>query len=61
MLFRSTQASVSESLKKATNLTPDVVRSTINTAILKPVVSGKADAAAATALKEAPAACMKAR
>ena len=52
-VVKATQASVSESLKKATNLTPDVVRSTINTAILKPVVSGKADAAAATALKEA--------
>ena len=52
-VVKATQASVSESLKKATNLTPDVVRSTINTAILKPVVSGKADAAQATALKEA--------
>ncbi|MBO5684946.1 MAG: SLC13/DASS family transporter [Akkermansia sp.] len=52
-VVKATQASVSESLKKASNLTPDVVRSTINTAILKPVVSGKADAAAATALKEA--------
>ncbi len=52
-VVKATQASVSESLKKAANLTPDVVRSTINTAILKPVVSGKADAAAATALKEA--------
>ena len=52
-VVKATQASVAESLKKATNLTPDVVRSTINTAILKPVVSGKADAAAATALKEA--------
>ena len=52
-VVKATQASVAESLKKATNLTPDVVRSTINTAILKPVVNGKADAAAATALKEA--------
>ena len=52
-VVKATQASVSESLKKASNLTPDVVRSTINTAILKPVVSGKADAAQATALKEA--------
>ena len=52
-VVKATQASVAESLKKASNLTPDVVRSTINTAILKPVVSGKADAAAATALKEA--------
>ncbi len=52
-VVKATQASVSESLKKATNLTPDVVRSTINTAILKPVVSGKADAAQATALKDA--------
>ena len=52
-VVKATQASVSESLKKAANLTPDVVRSTINTAILKPVVSGKADAAQATALKEA--------
>ena len=52
-VVKATQSSVSESLKKATNLTPDVVRSTINTAILKPVVSGKADAAQATALKEA--------
>ena len=52
-VVKATEASVAESLKKATNLTPDVVRSTINTAILKPVVSGKADAAAATALKEA--------
>ena len=52
-VVKATQASVVESLKKASNLTPDVVRSTINTAILKPVVSGKADAAAATALKEA--------
>ena len=49
----ATQASVVESLKKVTNLTPDAVRSTINTAILKPVVAGKADAAQATALKEA--------
>ena len=52
-VVKATQASVAESLKKASNLTPDVVRSTINTAILKPVVSGKADAAQATALKEA--------
>ena len=52
-VVKATEASVAESLKKATNLTPDVVRSTINTAILKPVVSGKADAAQATALKEA--------
>ncbi len=52
-VVKATQASVSESLKKASNLTPDVVRSTINTAILKPVVNGKADAAQATALKEA--------
>ena len=52
-MVKATQASVVESLKKASNLTPDVVRSTINTAILKPVVSGKADAAQATALKEA--------
>ncbi len=52
-VVKATQASVAESLKKASNLTPDVVRSTINTAILKPVVNGKADAAAATALKEA--------
>ncbi len=52
-VVKSTQASVSESLKKAANLTPDVVRSTINTAILKPVVNGKADAAQATALKDA--------
>ena len=52
-VVKATQASVTESLKKAANLTPDVVRSTINTAILKPVVSGKADAAQATALKEA--------
>ena len=52
-VVKATQASVAESLKKASNLTPDVVRSTINTAILKPVGSGKADAAAATALKEA--------
>ena len=52
-VVKATQTSVAESLKKAANLTPDVVRSTINTAILKPVVSGKADAAQATALKEA--------
>ena len=52
-VVKATQASVVESLKKVTNLTPDAVRSTINTAILKPVVSGKADAAQATALKEA--------
>ena len=52
-VVKATQASVSESLKKAANLTPDVVRSTINTAILKPVVNGKADAAQATALKDA--------
>ena len=52
-VVKATQASVTESLKKVTNLTPDAVRSTINTAILKPVVSGKADAATATALKEA--------
>lgn len=52
-VVKDTQASVVESLKKVTNLTPDAVRSTINTAILKPVVSGKADAAQATALKEA--------
>ena len=52
-VVKATEASVAESLKKATNLTPDVVRSTINTAILKPVVNGKADAAQATALKEA--------
>ncbi len=52
-VVKTTQASVLESLKKVTNLTPDAVRSAINTAILKPVVAGKADAAAATALKEA--------
>ena len=52
-VVKATQASVVESLKKVTNLTPDAVRSTINTAILKPVVAGKADAAQATALKEA--------
>lgn len=52
-VVKDTQASVVESLKKVTNLTPDAVRSTINTAILKPVVAGKADAAQATALKEA--------
>ncbi len=52
-VVKATQASVSEKLKKATSLTPDVVRSTINTAILTPVVSGEADAAQATALKEA--------
>ncbi len=49
----ATQTAVVDSLKKVTNLTPDAVRSTINTAILKPVVAGKADAAQATALKEA--------
>ena len=52
-VVKATQASVVDSLKKASNLTPDAVRSTINTAILKPVVSGKADAATASALKEA--------
>ncbi len=52
-VVKATQASVVESLKKVTNMTPDAVRSTINTAILKPVVSGKADAAEASALKEA--------
>lgn len=52
-VVKATQASVVDSLKKVTNLTPDAVRSTINTAILKPVVAGKADAAQATALKEA--------
>lgn len=52
-VVKATQASVVESLKKVTNLTPDAVRSTINTAILKPVVAGKADTAQATALKEA--------
>ena len=52
-VVKATQASVVESLKKVTNLTPDAVRSAINTAILKPVVAGKADAAQATALKEA--------
>ncbi len=52
-VVKATQASVVESLKKVTNLTPDAVRSTINTAILKPVVAGKTDAAQATALKEA--------
>ena len=52
-VVKATQAGVVESLKKVTNLTPDAVRSTINTAILKPVVAGKADAAQATALKEA--------
>ena len=52
-VVKATQTSVAESLKKATNLTPDVVRSTINTAILKPVVSGKATGADATTLKEA--------
>ena len=52
-VVKATQTSVVDSLKKVTNLTPDAVRSTINTAILKPVVSGKADAVQATALKEA--------
>ena len=52
-VVKATQASVVDKLKKATNITPDVVRSTINTAILAPVVAGKATGAAATALKEA--------
>ncbi len=52
-VVKATQTSVVDSLKKVTNITPDAVRSTINTAILKPVVNGTADAARATALKEA--------
>ncbi len=49
----ATQDAVLADLKKQTSLSSGYVRNTINTAILKPVVAGKADAAQATALKEA--------
>ena len=52
-VVKATQASVVDKLKKASNITPDVVRSTINTAILAPVVAGKATGDAANELKAA--------
>ncbi len=50
---KAAQEAVVTDLAKVTNMTPTAVRNTINNVILKPVVSGKADPAQATALKEA--------
>lgn len=52
---KKTQEDVVATLKKAASVSADSVRSTINTAILKPVVSGKASPEEAAALKEASA------
>ena len=50
---KSAQEAVVTDLAKVTDMTPTAVRNTISNVILKPVVSGQADAAKATALKEA--------
>lgn len=52
---KSTQEAVLAALKKQTSLSPDFVRTTINNAILTPVVKGKADDAAKAELKTAAA------
>ncbi len=52
---KATQDAVVASLKKAASVTPAVVRNTINTEILKPVTSGKADDATKAQLMAASA------
>ncbi len=52
---KATQTAVLADLKKQTSLSPDFVRTTINNAILAPVVKGKADDAAKAELKAAAA------
>lgn len=52
---KATQEAVVASLKKATSINPTVVRNTINTEILKPVTSGKADDATKAQLMAASA------
>ncbi|MBR5888138.1 MAG: SLC13/DASS family transporter [Akkermansia sp.] len=52
---KATQTAVLAGLKKQTSLSPDFVRTTINNAILAPVVAGKADDAAKAELKAAAA------
>ncbi|MEE1266610.1 MAG: SLC13 family permease [Akkermansia sp.] len=50
---KAAQEAVVTDLTKVTDMTPTAVRNTISNVILLPVVSGQADAAKATALKEA--------
>ena len=50
---KAAQEAVVTDLSKVTEMTPTAVRNTISNVILQPVVSGQADAAKATALKEA--------
>ncbi len=50
---KAAQEAVVTDLTKVTEMTPTAVRNTISNVILLPVVSGQADAAKATALKEA--------
>ena len=50
---KAAQEAVVTDLTKVTDMTPTAVRNTISNVILQPVVSGQADAAKATALKEA--------
>ena len=50
---KAAQEAVVTDLAKVTDMTPTAVRNTISNVILQPVVSGQADAAKATALKEA--------
>ncbi len=52
---KATQDAVVAALKKASNINPTVVRNTINTEILKPVTSGKADDTAKAELMAASA------
>lgn len=54
-MVKAAQEAVATDLAKVTDMTPTAVRNTINTVITKPLVSGKADAATATMLKEASA------
>ena len=52
-VVKAAQEAVVTDLAKVTDMTPTAVRNTISNVILQPVVSGQADAAKATALKEA--------
>ena len=52
-VVKAAQEAVVTDLAKVTDMTPTAVRNTISNVILQPVVSGQADAATATALKEA--------
>jgi sodium-dependent dicarboxylate transporter 2/3/5 len=52
-VVKAAQEAVVTDLAKVANVTPTAERNTISNVILKPVVNGKADAAQATALKEA--------